>query len=104
MVDARRLSVVRTTEEGRPAPLRDAAAEVARWTALLGSVVTALVGYGVLSSALGDAVQGLLGVIPGAVTAVVAVWSAVATARRGEPWVTPVQDPRDDGGRVLRAA
>ena len=104
MGDVRVLRSARTTEEGRPAPLRDAAAEVARWTALAGSIVTALVGYGVVGAALGDAVQGLLGLIPGVVTAVVAVWSAVATARRGEPMVTPVSDPRDAADRPLRAA
>lgn len=77
----------------RPTPLRDAFKTVGSTVALIGSIVAALVGWGVLSAAQGDAVSGLLGAVPGLVTLVTALLSAFGVVIRSEPAVTPVEDP-----------
>ena len=77
----------------RPTPLRDAFRSVGALVALLGSVATALVGWGVLSVAQADAVSGLLGAIPGVVTLVTALLAAFGVVKVGEPQVTPVDSP-----------
>ena len=77
----------------RPTPLRDAFRSVASTVALLGSIVTALVGWGVLTAAQGDAAAGLLGAVPGLVTLVTALLAAFGVVKRAEPAVTPVDDP-----------
>lgn len=82
-------------------PLAEVAGQLGRWLGLAGSLVTALAGYGVLTAVQGDAVQGLLGAIPGVVTMVTALLVAFGVVRQGEPLVTPVADPRDDAGRAL---
>lgn len=88
-------------EEPRPRPLVDAATQVSRVVAVAGTLVTMLVGWGVLSLAQDDAVTGLLGAIPGLVTLVTAVLSAFGVVRIGEPSVTPLADPRDADLRPL---
>jgi hypothetical protein len=88
----------------RPRPLVDAASEVTRWVGLAGSLLTALAGWGIVTAAQNDAVTGLLGTIPGAVTAATSVLVAFGVVRRGEPSVTPVSDPRNDLGEPLRVA
>lgn len=85
----------------RPRPLRDAASRLSQVLGIAGALITGLVGWGVLTAAQGDAVTGLLGLIPGVVTAVVAVLSAFGVVRAGEPQVTPLSDPRDDDGTPL---
>lgn len=86
-------------------PLLDIAAEATRWVGIIGALVTAAVGYGILTLAQGDAVTGLLGLIPGIVAAVSNAMTAFRVARRGAEVVTPVADPRDnDGVRLVRAA
>lgn len=86
----------------RPAPLRDVAAGVARWTAILAGLVTSAVGWGLLTSQTGDALTGLLGLIPGLVTAVAVAVAALRTAVKGEDVVTPVSDPMTtDGTRLV---
>lgn len=86
----------------RPRPLVDAATWVARVTGLVGTVVTALAGWGIVTAAQGDAVTGLLGAIPGVVTLVATVLAAFGVVRRAEPQVTPLSDPRDNQGQALR--
>ncbi|CAL9607984.1 hypothetical protein SUDANB95_05531 [Actinosynnema sp. ALI-1.44] len=85
----------------RPRPILDAFKSVGSAVALLGSVVTALVGWGVLSAAQGDAVAGLLGAIPGVVTLVTALLAAFGVVRKSEGQVTPLSDPRDNDGTEL---
>lgn len=85
----------------RPTPVADAAGQVQRGVGLAGTIVTALVGWGVVTAAQGDATVGLLGLIPGAVTAVSNLLVAFGVVRRSEPLVTPVSDPQDDAGRSL---
>lgn len=85
----------------RPRPIRDAFRSVGSAVALIGSVVTSLVGWGVLSAAQGDAVTGLLGAIPGVVTLVTSLLSAFGVVRRAEPLVTPLEDPVNNKGQAL---
>lgn len=77
----------------RPFPLRDAFRSVGSAVALLSSVAAALVGWGVMSAAQGDASVALLGAIPGVVTLVGSLLTAFGVIARAEPAVTPVSDP-----------
>lgn len=85
----------------RPRPIMDAFKSVGTAVAFIGSVVTSLVGWGVLSATQGDAVNGLLGAIPGAVGLVTALLSAFGVVKSAEPKVTPVDDPRNNAGQPL---
>lgn len=87
----------------RPRPIRDAFRSVGTAVALLGSVVTSLVGWGVITATQGDAVNGLLGAIPGVVALVTALLSAFGVVRAAEPKVTPLEDPVNDKGQALVA-
>lgn len=82
-------------------PLRKVAASVVMVAGLLSTLVTGLVGYGVVTSVQGDAVVGLLGLIPGVITAVGTTIAAFQTAHSGEHEVTPVADPRANDGTPL---
>lgn len=90
-----------TDYNDRPRPIRAAASELSKVLGVAGAFVTALVGWGVVTATQGDAVTGLLGAIPGAVTAVTTVLTAFGIARRSEPLVTPMSDPRTDSGAPL---
>lgn len=90
-----------TIIDERPRPVLDAASQVGRWFGIAGSLVTALVGWGLMTAAQGDAVQSLLGAIPGLVTLVTTLLAVFGVVRRSEPQVTPLSDPRDDDGRSL---
>ncbi|WP_199444445.1 hypothetical protein [Umezawaea beigongshangensis] len=85
----------------RPRPLVAAARGLGGAITALGSIVAALVGWGVVTAAQGDAITGLLGVLPAVVTAVTAVLVATGIVRQAEPRVTPLVDPRDDTGVPL---
>ncbi|HYQ69067.1 hypothetical protein [Actinophytocola sp.] len=87
--------------DDRPRPIKDAADKLTKWLGVAGSLVIALVGWGVLSAAQGDAVIGLLGVIPGVVSAVTTALTAFGIHRSAEPKVTPLSDPRDNELRAL---
>lgn len=87
----------------RPRPLRDAAARLSKLLGVAGALVTALVGWGILTATQGDAVTGLLGAIPGIVTAVTSALTAFNIVRQAEPLVTPMSDPRDDTGTPMSA-
>jgi uncharacterized membrane protein YuzA (DUF378 family) len=82
----------------RPTPVRDAAAGVAKVTAVIGALITSLVGFGVLQAVQGDAVTSLLGAIPGLVTLVTAALGAFRVAAKAQPLVTPVSDPQNNAG------
>lgn len=90
-----------TSLEPRPRPIRDAAAHVSKVLGVLGSLITALAGFGVITIAQGDALAGLLGAIPGVLTLVTSVLVAFRVARQAEPEVTPLSDPRDAYGQPL---
>jgi hypothetical protein len=77
----------------RPRPLIDAFRSVGSTVALLSSVATALVGWGVMSAAQGDASVALLGAVPGVVTLVGALLTAFGVISSAEGQVTPVSDP-----------
>lgn len=77
----------------RPVPLRDAFKSVGSAIAFSGSLLAALVGWGVISASQGDAVSGLLGAIPGVVSLVTALLAAFGVVVRAEPQVTPSADP-----------
>jgi len=82
-------------------PILDAFRSVGTTVTLLGSVATAAVGWGVLTAAEGDAVAGLLGLIPGAVTAATGLLTAFGVLGTAERQTTPVADPRDNDGNQL---
>lgn len=85
----------------RPRPIKAAANTLATVLGAIGSVVTALAGWGIVTAAQDDAVTGLLGTIPGVVTAVTTVLTAFGIVRRSEPLVTPMSDPRTNAGAPL---
>lgn len=85
----------------RPRPLRDAAKEASLAVGLGGSIITALVGYGILTVAQGDAFTALLGLLPGVVTGITAVAAAFRTANNGEQRVTPIESPLSAAGEPL---
>ncbi|HEV2784705.1 MAG TPA: hypothetical protein VGX25_35420 [Actinophytocola sp.] len=88
-------------DNDRPQPLRDAASQLTRVVGVLGSLVAALAGFGILTVAQQDAIVGLLGAIPGLVTLVTSVLVAFGIVRQAEPVVTPLADPRDAQMRPL---
>lgn len=87
----------------RPRPIKSAFASVGAAVALVGSVTTSLVGWGVLTMVQGDALESLYGLIPGVVTAVTVALTAFGVIGQAEPQVTPVDDPVDNYGSPLRA-
>jgi hypothetical protein len=98
--------------EDRPRPLVTAAKSLSWWLGLTGALIVSGTSFGLITAQQGDAMTGLLGLIPGAVTGVLSVLSAFGVVRRGEPVVTPLSDPRDallrplvtlnEGGKTLR--
>jgi hypothetical protein len=88
--------------DDRPRPIYEAANSVGTANGVAGSLVTALAGWGIFTLAQGDALQSLLGAIPGLVTLVTTLLAAFGVVRRSEPQVTPLSDPRDDMGVSLR--
>lgn len=90
--------------EARPRPLAEAARSVSWWLGLLGALAVSGTTFGVITAQQGDAIAGLLGLVPGLVTAVFTALSAFGVVRRGEPLVTPLSDPRDDKLRPLLTA
>jgi hypothetical protein len=85
----------------RPTPLRDAASAVQKGLGMIGALATAAAGYGIITAAQGDAVQGLLGAIPGVVALVSNFLVAFGIVNKAEPQVTPVSDPIDAAGNKL---
>lgn len=85
----------------RPRPLMTVADRVATLVGISGTLVTAAVGFGVFSYATGNAVTGLLGLIPGVIAGIAAVYATYHTAAVGEPLVTPNSDPRTEHGLQL---
>jgi hypothetical protein len=84
--------------DARPRPIHEAFKSVGGAVAFLGSLVASLAGWGIITATQGDAITGLLGLVPGAVTAVSVLLAAFGVVRRAEPEVTPMIDPRDDDG------
>lgn len=96
----------------RPNPLKDAASKVGTaWSAASG-VVSALVAYGVLNVAQGDAVTAAgesaqstvtaLGtVLAGVLPLITGLITAFRTSAAAKDHVTPVSDPRDNAGQPL---
>ncbi|MGH3658157.1 MAG: hypothetical protein ACRDUA_15995 [Micromonosporaceae bacterium] len=85
----------------RPRPIKDAFRGVGTAITAAGSAVTALVGFGVLTIAQGDAATGLLGIIPGVLTALTGVLSAYGVLGAAEHETTPVASPRAADGTTL---
>jgi hypothetical protein len=93
--------MARARLNARPRPLKSAATRLARILGVAGSLVTALAGWGLITVLQQDALTGLLGAIPGAVTAVTAVLTAFGVVRRAEPLVTPISSPQNNAGQDL---
>lgn len=99
-----------------PAPTRNPLADIAKkvgtgWSAIAG-VIGALVTYGVLSGAQGDAITAAgaqaqdtvtaFGTVLGGMLPLISgVIAAFSTAKTGEGHVTPLADPRDNAGNRL---
>lgn len=93
-------------------PLSDVAKKIGTgWSAIAG-VVGALVTYGVLSGAQGDAITAVgaqaqdtvtaFGTVLGGVLPLISgVIAAFSTAKTGERHVTPIADPRNNDGQKL---
>jgi hypothetical protein len=82
--------------EIRPVPIRDAFSSVTNATQFLGSLVTIVGGYGVLTAVQGNALLGLLGAVPGIAALVGDVWHAFKTNQAihdAEAHVTPLESP-----------
>lgn len=93
-------------------PLREVAAKVGVAWASIAGVVGALVSFGILNAAQGNAITAAgsalspvlesLGVVIGGVVPLVgAVIASFHTAKSGENHVTPVDSPRDNDGNAL---
>jgi len=95
---------VSTPQPGRPRPILDAVRGVGTVTALIGSLVTALVGVGVFNTAQGSAAQALLATVAAVIPAVTGLLVAFGVLRKAEPKVTPLSSPMDNQGRPLVAA
>jgi hypothetical protein len=89
------------TNPNRPTPIRDAASSVSKGVGVVVSFVTSLAGFGIITAVQEDAVTGLLGLIPGAVTQIGVVLAAFGIAKRAEPKVTPIASPQDNAGNAL---
>lgn len=96
----------------RPNPLAEVASKVGVAWSAAGGVLSALVAFGALSAAQGDAITAAGAAAEGTVTAlgtviagvlplVTGIVSAFRTTSAGKEHVTPVADPRDDQGRSL---
>lgn len=101
--------------DSRPNPLSTAASKVGTaWSAAAG-VVSALVSFGVLTAAQGDAITAVGETAPSTITAlgtivagvlplVSGVVASFRTASAAKDDVTPVLDPRDNDGNKLTPA
>lgn len=78
----------------RPRPILDTAKSTGAVIATIGGIVTALVTFGLINTQQADAINLLLGLIPGVLTAIVGIVSAFRTATKAEKHVTPLQSPR----------
>jgi len=78
---------------GRPRPVHNAAVSISKVLGIIGALVTTAVTYGIITSVQGDALLGLLGLIPGAIAGVLSAWSAFRVSAEAEPQVTPVSKP-----------
>ena len=85
----------------RPRPILAKFKTVGSTVAFLGTAVTGLATWGVLDAAEAGSTNALLAAIPGFLTLVTGVLSAFGVVKSSEPLVTPVSDPRDNGGRPL---
>ncbi len=90
-----------TDYSSRPRPIKAAADQLTKMFGLAGSIITALVGWGILTAVQGDAVDGLLGAIPGVITAITTALTAFGIVKTAEPLVTPISDPRNEAGVPL---
>ena len=92
----------------RPTPLRNAARIWSLVSGSVGAVVTFLVTNQVLNAGQAEtltnasaSVNLLISAVTGLVAAIGAVAGAFGTAKQGEAHVTPVDNPRDNAGRIL---
>jgi len=84
------------TSPVRPRPLKEAANKVTQTLGMLTALVVAAAGYGIVTAVQGDALEGLLGAIPGGITLIGNVILAFGIVSKAEPLVTPTSDPRDN--------
>ncbi|RKT49369.1 hypothetical protein [Saccharothrix australiensis] len=82
-------------------PLRGIARRLAVGLAVLGGAVSGLATVGAITAEQSGALQAVLTTTAALGAAVTSALAALGVARRGEPLVTPMHDPRDDAGRRL---
>lgn len=96
-------------------PLKEAAQKVGLAAGAIVGVIGALVSYGVLSVAQGDALTAVAAaaqdtttaagtVVGGFIPLIAAVVAAFTTTSAAKDHVTPVKDPRNDAGQALTPA
>jgi hypothetical protein len=85
----------------RPRPILDKVKTVGGAVAAIGGLVSWAGAFGLLNVTQTAASSALLGLVPGIVTAVLALLSAFGVAKAAEPLVTPMTDPRNDAGVPL---
>lgn len=101
--------------DNRPNPLSEIASKVGVAWSAAGALVSALVAYGALSAAQGEAltaagaaaqdtVTAVGVVVAGVLPLITGVVSAFRTTTAGREHVTPVTDPRDEHGNLLTPA
>lgn len=87
----------------RPRPILDKVKTVGSATAALGGLVTWAGTFGLLSVTQTAAGSALLALVPGFLTAVIALLGSFGVAKSAEPLVTPVIDPRVQvGGQLVQ--
>lgn len=98
--------------DNRPNPLGEAASKIGVAWSAAAAVVSALVSFGALTAAQGEAVTAAGMAAEGTVTALGTVLAGVLpliagvvasfrTSAAAKPHVTPVTDPRNDAGQAL---
>ena len=99
----------------RPNPLGAAASKVGTAWAAASGLISALVAYGLLTAAQGDAITMAGETAPGVITAlgtivagvlpiIAGIVASFRTASAAREQVTPVADPRDSAGNTLVSA
>jgi hypothetical protein len=88
-----------------PTPVHDVAKTVGIAVGLASTVLTAVTSAGILGGPLavkGKAAIPLLGLLPGLVSGVMTFLAAKTVAVQATPLVTPVSNPTDKDGNVLK--
>jgi hypothetical protein len=90
-----------TIDTPRPEPLKDLVAAVSATNGAVMGILTALVSGGLITIHTSNILNGLYGLIPGALAVLATILGAHALATVGREEVTPLSDPRNNAGQHL---